>query len=369
MGCDAVVVAAAGPDRSDCGRIGVADCEAPAKGLRSDAQRGRPAADRLPSGSMAEPLVHDLAPSTEEFRAAVLAGLSASPKTLPCKFFYDVTGARLFETICTLDEYYPTRTELSILMRHAVEIAGALGTGVRLVEPGSGSLQKVRFLLDHLVEPAGFVPIDISREQLAEEARQLAQDFPELPVHPVCADYSGPLELPEPGPEVRRTVVFFPGSTIGNFEPGGARRFLGRMAALAGPGGAVLLGVDLKKDVEVLQRAYDDPTGVTAAFDKNLLARINRELDGDFDLTAFAHRARYEARPSRMVMELVSDRDQVVRVGGERFELRAGEAIRTEYSHKPSPDDVVELAAAAGLRVARRWTDERGWFGIFLLEG
>lgn len=317
---------------------------------------------------MSDPVVRDVAPSTDAFRQAVCAGLAADPKTLPCKFLYDETGARLFEAICTLDEYYPTRTELSILMQHAAEMAAELGPHVRLVEPGSGSLQKVRFLLDHLVDPVDFVPIDISLEQLTEEARQVAVDFPTIAVHPVCADYTAGFSLPEVPDEAARTVVFFPGSTIGNLEPEEAREFLARMARVVGPRGAILLGVDLKKDLGVLHAAYDDAAGVTAAFNKNLLARINRELDADFDLASFEHSARYEAGPSRMVLELVSTREQRVSVAGTVFGFAAGEPIRTEYSHKPSHADVVAMAAATGLAVRRCWTDAREWFGVFLLE-
>ncbi len=317
---------------------------------------------------MPDPVVRDIAPSAEAFRQAVCAGLATAPKTLPCKFLYDETGARLFEAICTLDEYYPTRTELSILMGHAAEMADALGPRVRLVEPGSGSLQKVRFLLDHLVDPVDFVPIDISLEQLTEEARQVAVDFPEIAVHPVCADYTAGFTLPEVAGEAARTVVFFPGSTIGNLEPVEARQFLARMAGVVGESGAILLGVDLKKDLDVLHAAYDDAAGVTAAFNRNLLTRINRELGADFDVSSFEHRVRYEASPSRMVLELVSTREQTVAVAGTEVRFAAGEPIRTEYSHKPSRSDVDALAADAGLTVERCWMDDRSWFGVFLLE-
>ncbi|MEY2979801.1 MAG: hypothetical protein RL562_28 [Planctomycetota bacterium] len=317
---------------------------------------------------MPDPVVRDIAPSTEAFRQAVCAGLAADPKTLPCKFLYDETGARLFEAICTLDEYYPTRTELSILMDHAAEMAAALGPRVRLVEPGSGSLQKVRFLLDHLVDPVDFVPIDISLEQLTEEARQVAVDFPEIAVHPVCADYTAGFALPDVEAEAQRTVVFFPGSTIGNLEPHEAAEFLEKMGEVMGESGAILLGVDLKKDLDVLHAAYDDPTGVTAAFNRNLLARINRELGADLDVSSFEHRARYEVDPSRMVLELVSTRDQRASVAGTEVRFAAGEPIRTEYSHKPSRRDVEDLAAGVGLTVQRCWMDGRSWFGVFLLE-
>ncbi|MBK8975389.1 MAG: L-histidine N(alpha)-methyltransferase [Planctomycetes bacterium] len=317
---------------------------------------------------MPEPQLHDLAPSTGTFLDDVRRGLSAEPKSLPCQYLYDETGALLFEAITTLDEYYPTRTELRIMERHAREMAHALGPRVRLVEPGSGSLTKVRTLLEHLREPREFVPIDISREQLESEARILAIELPALRVRPICADFTSGFELPAADRAVARTVVYYPGSTIGNFEPDDAVAFLRRMADWAGDGGALLVGVDLAKPLDVLLPAYDDPRGVTAAFIRNLLSRINRELGGDFDERAFAYRASYERTPSRVVLQLVSRRAQRVCVADERYDFEVGEPITVEYSHKPSLEDFARLARRARLRVERVWTDERRWFSVQLLS-
>lgn len=321
---------------------------------------------------MGDPILRDLAPSAQTFLDAVVAGLSSKPKTLPCKFFYDATGALLFETICTLDAYYVTRTELEILTGHAAAIARELGPAVRLVEPGSGGLHKVRLLLDRLADPVAYVPIDISREQLAEAARVLAIDYPALRVEPVCADYTETLRVPRAGAGVRGTVVFYPGSSIGNFTPDESAELLAKLRAVAADPrpetSAILVGIDLSKDPAILLRAYDDPIGVTAAFNRNLLERINRELGADFDPSAFAHRASYEPAPSRVAMHLVSTRAQRVRIASHRFEFAAGEAVRTEYSHKPSLDDFAATAARAGLRVACTWTDPREWFALVLLR-
>ena len=298
----------------------------------------------------------------------VLAGLGNDPKTLPSKYFYDETGALLFETICTLPEYYPTRTELAILDAHAGEMAEALGPRVRLIEPGSGSLDKVRFLLDRLVDPVAVVPIDIAGEQLEQCARLLEHDYPDLLVQPVLADYTQDLDLPPAPIDSATGAVYYPGSTIGNFAPDEAIDFLSRLRRIAGEGGAVLVGVDLKKDVDVLIKAYDDSIGVTAAFNENLLARLRHELDAEIDVTGFDHRAVYEADPSRIVMQLVSRREQTVRVGGAEFAFASGEVLTTEYSHKPSLDDFAATAARAGLRVDRVWTDPAQWFSVQLLR-
>ncbi len=317
---------------------------------------------------MAEPKLRDLLPSTAEFRDAVFAGLSSDPKTLPTAYLYDETGARLFEAICTLDEYYPTRTEIAIMRDHAAAMARELGPRVRLVEPGAGALTKVRYLLAHLDDPVDFVPIDISIEQLENEARILAKEFPELPVHPVAADFTEAFALPPVDPPPARTVIYYPGSTIGNFLPEDQVAFLLRMRELIGSQGALLVGVDLYKDLSKLLPAYDDAAGVTAAFTKNLLARINRELDGTFDTGLFEHRASFEAEPSRVVLEAVSSVDQTVEVAGRSFHFAAGEAVRTEYSHKPTLEAFAKLAGTAGLLVRRVWTDEDDMFSVQLLE-
>jgi dimethylhistidine N-methyltransferase len=318
--------------------------------------------------------LYDYAPAPDRLLEDVVEGLSLPRKALPPKYFYDEAGARLFERICELDAYYPTRTEIGILERSIGEIATALGPAVRLVEFGSGSGVKTRLLLEHLERPTAYMPIDISREQLAAFALSVAAAFPGLDVAPVCADYTSAWQLPRAGGDAVRTIVFFPGSTIGNFERAEAAQFLRRTAALCGEAGGLLLGVDLRKSPALIERAYNDPEGVTAAFNLNLLRRINRECDADFDLQAFTHHAPYDAAEGRIEMRLVSRRAQTVEIGRGlpggpllRAEFRAGEHIVTEYSHKYTPEGFAALAAEGGWRVERGWTDERGWFGVFLL--
>lgn len=306
----------------------------------------------------------DLHPDTDSFRGEVLAGLQSTPKTLPSKFLYDERGSKLFERICELDEYYPTRTEIGIMQAHVDAMAEALGPQVLLVEYGSGSSRKTRILLDHLHDPAGYVPIDISREHLIEAAEALDRAYPELPIRPVCADYTDEVRLPDPGRPVRRTVVYYPGSTIGNFTPERARDFLARIAALIGPDGGLLIGVDLQKDEDVLHAAYNDAEGVTAAFNKNLLRRVNRELSADFELDRFEHEARYNAAEGRIEMHLVSTTDQRVTVDGVPIDFAESETICTEYSHKYTLGGFAELAASAGLSVDTVWTDEKNWFSV-----
>ncbi|MDB5363500.1 MAG: dimethylhistidine N-methyltransferase [Rhodospirillales bacterium] len=313
--------------------------------------------------------LQDLEPSTQEFRDAVLAGLSGIPKTLPCKFFYDAEGSRLFDQICELPEYYPTRTELKLLADKSAEIAGLIGRRARLVEFGSGAGVKIRLLLNALDRPAAYVPVDISRDHLMMAAADLARDFPALQIAPICADYTKPFALPAPAslhPEI--TVGFFPGSTIGNFTPAEARGFLARARRLLGPGSAMVVGVDLRKDAAILVPAYDDAAGVTAAFNLNLLVRINRELDGTFDLEQFTHEARWNDAEGRIEMHLVSRRDQEVRVGSARFAFRAGETIHTENSHKYTLDQFRALAVEAGYRPRAAWTDAAGLFSVHMLD-
>lgn len=310
----------------------------------------------------------ELEPPADDFRADVLVGLAATPKSIAPKYFYDTLGSRLFDAITELPEYYPTRTELGILAASAGDMATALGPGCLLIEPGSGSSVKVRCLLDHLEDPAGYVPIEIAREHLELTAAQLSASYPQLPIQPVHADFSLRFELPAWPRPVRRRVVYYPGSTIGNFEPDAALQFLGRMARLAGPGGAILIGVDRLKDPTVLQLAYDDPVGVTAAFNRNLLARINRELDADFDVGAFVHRAVWNPAALRIEMWLVASRAMDVTVAGERFHFAEGEGLETEHSHKYSCEGFAELATATGLKLTQQWSDPQEWFSVLLLE-
>jgi L-histidine Nalpha-methyltransferase len=297
----------------------------------------------------------------------VLTGLEQPQKHIPCKYLYDERGSRLFERICELEEYYPTRTELGIMESNAADMARELGAGCLLVEYGSGSSRKTRLLLDHMERPAAYVPIDISRETLHRSARALATAYPHLEVLPVCADYTEPVEIPESRRAPLRRGVYFPGSTIGNFTPADATAFLCRMAGLAGARGGMLIGVDLKKDSRVLELAYDDPRGVTAAFNKNLLARLNRELDADFPLERFRHRAVYDANAGRVEMHLVCDAALTVSVGDVEVRFEAGETIHTENSYKYELDEFAELAQRAGLAVRRVWTDGERRFSVQLL--
>jgi dimethylhistidine N-methyltransferase len=314
-------------------------------------------------------VLHDLDPTPDDLLDAVLRGLARQPRTLPCKFLYNEVGARWFERICTTEAYYPTRTEIAILDRYAPGIAACVGPGARIVELGSGSVTKTRILLGRLERPAAYVPVDISRAQLVEVALALATEYPTLEVAPVCADYTRPFEIPEPEAAPHRTIAFFPGSTLGNFEPAEAEAFLRSIAGLVGPGGGMLLGVDLEKDAAVLEHAYDDPGGVTAAFNLNLLRRINRECGATFDLAGWEHRAVYDAARSRIEMHLVSRWPQRVRLrtlggGVAEFGFGAGEYITTEHSYKYTPERLRALAERAGFRVASSWTDPRGWFSV-----
>jgi dimethylhistidine N-methyltransferase len=307
---------------------------------------------------------YDLAPGEESFRDAVLCGLGRPRKSIPCKFFYDTRGSWLFEEICRLPEYYPTRTEITILGENSDDIAAQMGPHCRLIEFGSGASQKVRILLDALDRPAAYVPVDISREHLREAANSLAEDFPSVPVVAVCADYTRPFALPLlPGARGKR-VGFFPGSTIGNFEPDAAVAFLANYASVLGSGGEMLIGVDLKKDPEILEAAYNDRAGVTAAFNLNLLERINRELDGDIDIDRFEHIAFYNEAVGRVEIYIRSQADQQAQIAGSRFRFAAGELIHTEYSYKYSVSEFRSLAADAGFRPVDTWTDPAELFSV-----
>lgn len=306
----------------------------------------------------------DYEPEVESFRDEALSGLQRDQKKIPPKFFYDERGSKLFDQICELDEYYPTRTEMAIMREQVGKMARVIGKDVLLVEYGSGSSLKTRILLDHLDRLAAYVPIDISREHLMKAARELAADYPDLPIIPVCADYTSSFEVPTPNGEVRRVVGYFPGSTIGNFEQDDARAFLRQIAQQIHPDGGLLIGVDLHKDPEIIEAAYNDEEGVTAAFNKNLLRRMNRELDATFDLDQFRHRAVYNADRQRIEMYLVSTSDQQVEVAGETIPFEKGETICTEYSHKYTLDSFAEMAASAGLSVERVWTDEDDLFSV-----
>ncbi len=299
------------------------------------------------------------------FRDEVLAGLSMSPRQLSCKFFYDEQGAKLFQQICNLSEYYITRTELEILRSHAAEMAEALGPQIELIGLGTGAGTKTRILLEELERPAVYVPIDISKEQLEKSSARFRKMFPNLQILPVAADYIEPFELPLPRKLSSRSVVYFPGSTIGNFEPDDASEFLSRLVEMIGEDGGLLIGVDLQKDRQVIESAYNDRAGVTAKFNKNLLARINRELEGDFDLAHWQHYAIYNSAEGRVEIFLISETNQTVRIGDHSFQFRAGEKILTEYSYKHTIGGFTMLARQAGFEFQRVWTDDNQWFGVF----
>lgn len=298
-----------------------------------------------------------------------IADLREWPPRLSPIWFYDERGSTLFERICEQPEYYLTRVELGIMRAQAADIAAALGRDVVVIEPGSGASVKTGLLLDALEAPAAYVPIDISREHLLAAARRLQRERPWLRVLPVCADFTARLSMPIlPGSGSRRRVVYFPGSTLGNFARDEAVALLRRLASLAGPGGAVLLGLDLVKPASILERAYDDAAGVTAAFNLNALRHINRELGATFDLAAFDHRAPWVPEHERIEMHLVARRELAFEVGPASFRLGRGDYLLTEYSHKYTQASAADIAAAAGLVVRRGWSDERGWFGVLLLE-
>lgn len=296
----------------------------------------------------------------------VIEGLQKSQKTLPSKYFYDKRGSELFEEICELDEYYLTRTELKIMDDHINEISTALGKDVQLIELGSGSSMKTRLLLDHQEKLHSYVPVDISEDFLKEESESLQKEYPDLKIVPVAADYTKPFHLPKTPGRVRKTA-YFPGSTIGNFTREMAADFIGLIAELVGEEGGLLIGFDLIKDHQTLVDAYDDSKGVTAAFNKNILVRLNRETDADFDLDQFEHRAVFNEGKSRIEMHLVSLREQSVRVGESIISFEKGETIHTENSHKYSIQSFRELTVPHFENV-QTWMDEDELFAIQLLR-
>ncbi len=293
-----------------------------------------------------------------------ISGLSAQRKTLPSKYFYDEEGSRIFDEITELSEYYPTRTEAEIMDLYGQEIASIAGERVLLVEYGSGSSAKTRILLDRLQNVAGYVPVDISGEYLYQVAENLQADYPNISVLPVVADFTDPFSLPRETDPAQRVIVYFPGSTIGNFTSSEARKILSQMADLCGSDGGVLIGVDLMKPVQLLLAAYNDSQGVTRRFNLNLLHRLNQELGADFDLRQFRHEAVFNPDESRIEMHLFSLQPQVVCLDGMRFRFTEGESILTEYSHKYTIDSFQKLAASAGLETQRIWTDPNRLFSV-----
>lgn len=303
----------------------------------------------------------------DEFATDVRKGLSTAPKRIGSKYFYDAIGSALFERICAQPEYYLTRTELQILSEHVETIAAVIGPRALLVEYGSGAGIKTRLLLAALDRPVGYVPIEISDSALDASIDSLADEFPDVQMLPVCADFARSVKLPLARQRHERVVVFFPGSTLGNFEQRDAISLLRTMRDEIGANGFALVGVDLKKDRATLEAAYNDAAGVTRDFTLNLLARMNRELDGDFDLSQFRHRAHYNALAGRIETHIVSVREQTVAVAGRPFAFARDEAMLVEYSCKYAQVDIDAMAAKAGLRVVRTWTDAEQRFALQLL--
>lgn len=309
---------------------------------------------------------YDLHPPQIDMLHEVLEGLRRKPPMISPKFFYDHRGSELFEAITETPEYYPFRTELGLLEKHGKEMASLLGSDGLLIELGSGSSRKIRLLLDAL-QPAAYMPVDISRDFLLQAADDLAREYPELEVHATCADYSRGLKLPW-SPEELHRAAFFPGSSIGNFEPAQAQRLLYHVAQALGRDGHLLIGVDLQKDPAVLRTAYNDAAGVTAAFNLNLLERFNRELDADFHIEQFQHEADYNAELGRVEMHLVSRCDQKIEIGSERLFFAEGETIHTENSYKYTVDGFLQLAKEAGFGLVKTWLDEKEYFSVHCLK-
>lgn len=311
----------------------------------------------------------DTSYSAPAFLQDVICGLSQTPKQIPCKYFYDARGAELFTQICRTPEYYVTRTELALLDEILPEVADLIGRHATIIEYGAGEARKIRNLLSALREPQAYVPVDISAEMLLQASHQVKGQFPQVAVHPVIADYTADLELPEVVARSRhgRRMVFFPGSTISNFTPGEARRFLRGMHSFLRAGDGLLLGVDLLKSPARLHAAYNDQQGITAEFNLNLLRRINRELHADFDLEQFEHYACFNPAKSRIEMHLVSLRDQTINIGRYQFQFAQGETLHTENSYKYSLRGVAQLGADCGFETLISWTDREQLFSLHYL--
>ena len=298
----------------------------------------------------------------------IVDGLLQPEKTISPKYFYDERGSKLFEKITELPEYYPTETELRIMRDSIEEIVALVGEQASLIEFGSGSSLKTRILLAHLDKLAAYVPVDISEEQLRASAMELRADFPELEVLPVVADFTRPFDLPSPTVMPLKNLVYFPGSTIGNFTNEAALSLLEVMHQEAGAGGALLIGVDLQKDPEIIKRAYNDSAGVTAEFNLNMLRHINREYGADFDLDRYSHSAEYNQDEGRIELRLIADTAQQVNIGNEQIHIEKNEGILTEYSHKYTLESFAKMAAKAGFAVKRVWMDPKKLFSVQYLE-
>lgn len=305
--------------------------------------------------------------ANERFLSDSLTGLTQDPKRLPCKYFYDQRGSQLFDQICETDDYYLTRTETAIMQQYAGEMGKCLGEEVMLVEFGSGSSIKTRYLLDQLLDPVAYVPVDISREHLQESADRISADYTDLEVLPVCADFTKPFALPNPKQRPSHDAVYFPGSTIGNFQPSQAKRLLESIAHMCGEQGGLLIGVDLRKDREILERAYNDDQGVTAEFNLNLLHRMQKELGASVDVNAFEHHAFYNSEEGRIEIYLRSRVDQTIQLDSQTVQVEAGELIHTEYSHKYTIDSFAQMAGEVGWTLRRWWTDENDYFAVMHL--
>ncbi|WP_404308800.1 L-histidine N(alpha)-methyltransferase [Neorhodopirellula lusitana] len=312
------------------------------------------------------PTIETVTP-TDQFLHDVVKGLSGAQKTLPCKYLYDECGSQLFDKICETDEYYPTRTELGIMQRNAKSIADQIGSGVMLVEYGSGSSTKTRILLDALDTPVAYVPVDISEEHLLKTADDLRSAYPDTEILPVVADFTKPFTLSQSEQPCFHVALYFPGSTIGNFTPEEAGELLKFMSSTLGEKGGLLIGIDLQKEASIIEAAYNDQAGITAEFNLNLLTRINSELDGNFDIAQFKHRAIYNPSEHRIEISIVSLRDQQVRLDDQEFHFRTGESILTEYSHKYTIEGFTQFASQFGFALHHHWTDNRNYFGLLHL--
>jgi dimethylhistidine N-methyltransferase len=313
-------------------------------------------------------VTHDVPRNAADDVEDILDGLTAEQKRIAPKYFYDERGSELFDRICELPEYYPTRTELTVMREHADDIARLVGPRARVIELGAGSTLKIRLLLDHLIEPVAYVPVDISADYLRKQAEDLARDYPDLHVHPVCADFTEPFKMPCHDVEPDRNFVFFPGSTIGNFSRRQALELLESMAFVAHRDGVALIGVDLRKDPKLLRAAYNDRAGVTAQFNLNVLERLNRELGADFELHNFRHSAVYDEDRGRVEMRLVSTRPQTVRIAGTEVDFARDEYIITEHSHKYSVDEFRDLARQAGFAPVEVWCDDDRLFSVHFVR-
>jgi len=312
--------------------------------------------------------IKEHATSLKQMYREVIEGLSKDRKELSSKYFYDERGSQLFDKICGLEEYYVTRTEAQIMQDNITEIESEMGQSLQLIEYGSGSSDKIRILLDNIPAIQAYVPIDISCEFLAKSAAQIAAAYPHIQVMPVCADYSRPFQIPDPDAAIRQRVVYFPGSTIGNFHHDEAIGFLKNMAQAVGGDSTLLIGVDLKKDEAILNRAYNDAQGVTAAFNLNQLAHFNKALGSDFDLKSFEHHAFYNKQMGRIEMHIRSRRAQEVHVNGDIVPFEKGETIWTESSYKYSLPEFSALADEAGYHVVKVWTDDKKLFSVQYLR-